>query len=328
MPTKENQPASVNLLTQLVGYNQSAWMQLTVGLTLSALVLISVSMAVRGLPIRPYKEQGLWIIAFLLSAWFFTKPALEAVVKNLQRLTDTADVEATLAQFSTPRHQRIGWAIYAIGAVLGFLEHFRFLFLEDTPLLHHVLYFILGMLVFTVIAGYLHTTFTSVRLITNLVKKTRPSNVYDPTPFKPVAQWSLVISLTIIGVLTLSVLGSGELRADPVQWGVRIFFLIFAGVSFFAAMWSTHKVMAQNKQKEIARINTVLAELHQELMQALAQRQLDEVKSLANLSDTLNTHRTSLEAIQDWPYTTRNIRSLIGSAVIPIAISIIKAFID
>ncbi len=70
-------PIPVNILETLVGKSKRVWMLFTSVLTVGGAILISVSMSVRGLPVRPYQEQGMWIIAFLLSSWLFTRPALE-----------------------------------------------------------------------------------------------------------------------------------------------------------------------------------------------------------------------------------------------------------
>ena len=325
--TKEYQPASVNMLSKFVGDSQSAWIRLTIGVTLIALVLNAIARVVRGLPVNLQEMEIVWVILSLLSTWVFAKPALENAVKNLQSLLEPADVDDILSQFSTPKHYRIGWIIYAIGAFVGFLDQYRDVLSEGDFMLHHALYIPLEMIVFALIAWFLHTTFSSMSLITNLVQKTNPSNIYDPTPFKPIAQWSLVISLSIITVLTLEVLMAYQFRADPIRWGIRISFLIFSMVAFFATMWSTHKVMAKNKYIEIKRINDLLAEIHVELIEALSQRQSNNAESLASLNEILNKEKASLKEIQEWPYTSQNLGGLISSMTIPIVISFIKTFI-
>ena len=255
------------------------------------------------------------------------KLLLEKTVKNLKRLTDDSAFNQLVTDVFSLKYKRRGWLILIAGGVFGIGEHLRFVIVREYPLGSELLYFIVNFIAFVVLAWFLHTTLTSIKFISMLVRHTKTTNIFDPTPFQPVAQWSLAVSLTIIGGLTIIILVLPKMFTDLVYLTILISFLVVVGVVFIIGMWSAHQVMRKNKLREINRVNKLLVEIHDELLAYVKERQLEKAGSLLKTSSELCAHKQILQKTNEWPVTIRNIGSLVSSALIPICIAAIKSLI-
>ena len=317
----------VNLFEAWVGSTRSSWIRFTCFLSLLVLILLSIAQYIRGHPIRLYSEPTFIITAYGLSTWLFMKLLLEKTVKNLKRLTDDSAFNQLVTDVFSLKYKRRGWLILIAGGVFGIGEHLRFVIVREYPLGSELLYFIVNFIAFVVLAWFLHTTLTSIKFISMLVRHTKTTNIFDPTPFQPVAQWSLAVSLTIIGGLTIIILVLPKMFTDLVYLTILISFLVVVGVVFIIGMWSAHQVMRNNKLREINRVNKLLVEIHDELLAYVKERQLEKAGSLLKTSSELCAHKQILQKTNEWPVTIRNIGSLVSSALIPICIAAIKSLI-
>ena len=189
------------------------------------------------------------------------------------------------------------------------------LFIGGTALANAVLGWILFMLIL------------SVRQITKLVSRVVVTNIFDITPFYPVAQWCLAVAVSIMGVVTIATLFLKEdmlLEINLITYAITLCVGIFV---FFAGMWSTHQLMQRIKQEEIKKLDHQLSKLHIRVLQMIEGDEIEEADPLFLASSRLAAQKKLVEEIPAWPYTMGNLGSLLTSVSVPVIINILLSFL-
>ena len=189
------------------------------------------------------------------------------------------------------------------------------LFIGGTALANAVLGWILFMLIL------------SVRQITKLVSRVVVTNIFDITPFYPVAQWCLAVAVSIMGVVTIATLFLKEdmlLEINLITYAITLFVGIFV---FFAGMWSTHQLMQRIKQEEIKKLDHQLSKLHIRVLKMIEGDEIEEADPLFIASSRLAAQKKLVEEIPAWPYTMGNLGSLLTSVSVPVIINILLSFL-
>jgi hypothetical protein len=185
--------------------------------------------------------------------------------------------------------------------------------------------YIFSQLIGNAVTGWvIFVTLASAREITNFVSSSTSTNIFDSSPFRPVANWCLFVVIQVMGSITIAslFLGSGLLSvANLAHFGGGSFLGILA---FFAGMWSTHQHMLNAKRKELNRINAELLALHHEILAKVSNRELNASRSLMESSASLMAHKAMVEKANDWPYTIGSLGGLVTSVTIPVLINILS----
>ncbi len=175
---------------------------------------------------------------------------------------------------------------------------------------------LLGWIVFALLA--------SANQITHFISQATIINIFDPTPYRPVARWCLTVAGSIMGAITIAILFLGE----DMMSGVNLVTYIIAGVLgifvFFGGMWSTHQHMLMNKEREINHINNELLALHREIMTKVNNREFDASRLLMDASGGLTNHKHVVEKADEWPYTIGSIGGLATSVLVPVFINLLS----
>ncbi len=185
------------------------------------------------------------------------------------------------------------------------------------------LFIISGVITYAVIAWAVYAVFVSARQVTRYVSNITLAHVFDITPFRPVANWSLSISAMIMVGLSISLMFLGGDFMDVQNLVVYILTSLMGAVVFFAGMWSTHALMANRKEQELRRINEELDSLHNEILANVKNRELESAQALLQTSETLATHKARVEKLPEWPYTFGDLGGLVSSALLPYVLDMI-----
>lgn len=174
---------------------------------------------------------------------------------------------------------------------------------------------LLGWIVFALLA--------SANQITHFIYQANSTNIFDVSPYRPVAHWCLSVTFAIMGAITVAVLFLGNDMMNT----VNILTYTIAGVLgifvFFAGMWSTHQHMQRNKDNELARINNELLGLHREIMVKVNGRELESSKMLMDASAGLLSHKHTVEKAEEWPYTVGSLGGLASTVFVPVVINML-----
>lgn len=174
---------------------------------------------------------------------------------------------------------------------------------------------ILGWIVFGLLA--------SANQITHFIAQVTTNNVFDASPYRPVAHWCLTVAVAIMGAITIAIL---FLKEDMLS-NVNLITYIIAGVLgifvFFAGMWSTHQHMLKIKEVEINRLNLELLSMHREIVTKLNNRELETARVLMDASSGLVAHKHLLEKAEEWPYTLGSLGGLATTVAVPVVINVL-----
>jgi hypothetical protein len=266
------------------------------------------------------------IVAYVLSSWFFVlKPVMKRAMRSLSAIADTNVIDLINSVISPDRwHQ--WWQCIILCGIFGMLAFTIPMFFQNAFIEDIVISSLVDFMMFAVFGCLLYSVMLYVRLISVLVQKTSTENIFDPKPYQPVAQWSLAVSLTVIGGVIINLLlQGGVVKTNYII--IYTLFIIVAVIVFIMGMKSTHQVMHNNKTTELDKLNIELMEIHKELLARVRERQLEKADSLLELASKINTHKQIIKKAAEWPYTVGNIRSLVVSILIPVLISLIKSVI-
>jgi len=257
------------------------------------------------------------IEGYALTAWAVTRNFLTLTLMAILPLTNGQTKEPTLSHREWQFSFGIGVPL-TIAVVLtnpNVSEHLS----EITTWLY-----VFSQLIENSLLGWIvFAMLSSANQITHYISNAKNTNIFDATPFRPVAHWCLSVAVAIMGAITIATL----FLQDNIFDSVNLITYTIAGVLgvfvFFAGMWSTHQHMLKNKEREINRINTELLSLHSEIMLKVNQRELDASRVLIEASNALTNHRVQVEKAAEWPYTVGSIGGLATSISVPVIVNIL-----
>ncbi len=147
-------------------------------------------------------------------------------------------------------------------------------------------------------------------------------NVFELQRLQPIARWSLGNAMFYIGGITLSLLFLGRFVVDLLNVAIYGVLTSAAVVVFFSGMRSTHRLMLQAKDRELARVGRTLAAASRAVQES--DERAEQMAILINLA-LWRTYEKQVEELPDWPYTDEIRRSLLVSMLLPLAAYIIPA---
>ena len=264
----------------------------------------------------------IWLVSPLMAR---TGSQVIAAMKPLVELEpEEFDLIVLDASRIKPVHE---WLAFGIGIVLGLLATFATGIDQYSSWLTY--YWLLSTcLMYGILAWTIFVSVTSTRV--NSVVHQIPLNidVLNPKQFETVGRQSLMLALVFIGGITLSLLFTfqdGSL-SSPEFWIFNILFVLFTMLIFFLSMRPTHRLLSNEKERELLplqyRINSECRKLVD---------QLDRGLNSGNLPAEINalvTHEQRLSAARTWPYNVIMLRTLFFSVFIPIGSILARLAID
>lgn len=250
------------------------------------------------------------ITAYVLLIWPLSKYLLAKSLAPLSALAGE-DPLATAPTFSARE-----WQLpILLGLLLTGLDNSD---TENFLSLDPWLFLLSGFLTYASITWAVYAVFASARQVSHFVSRVVTVRVFDVSPFRPVANWCLSASVMIMTGLSLSVLFLGGDFLIAQNLIVYILASVLGVVVFFAGMWSTHALMAGQKDHELRRVNAELQALHHELLGRVRERDLEAARSLLSASESLTAHKERIAKLPEWPYTVGNLGGLASSFLLPL----------
>ena len=262
------------------------------------------------------------IIAYSLVSVAITRFFLNKVIVSLHPLTDDFKLD-------TDKKLNFEWQLALIVSI-----SMTFLSISTMPKLSgyeggvELWLFIGGTAIANAVLGWILFMLTaSVMRITRIVSSVVVIDIFDTSPFYPVAQWCLAVAITIMGVVTIATLFLRESILTNVNLVTYSIALLVGVFVFFAGMWSTHQLMLKNKNVEIKKLDHQLSKLHIKILNSMERNELEHAEPFLTTSARLSTHKKLVEEIPVWPYTMGNLGGLLTSVSIPVIINILIRFL-
>jgi hypothetical protein len=188
----------------------------------------------------------------------------------------------------------------------------------------------LDVLVWGLIGAFVADTLVRVRLTARLHRAPLSLDLLDLTPLTPVAAWGLSLVWVIAGAATIAAAAILDAGIITVYWApivtIYLAMAVMAIGLFFSAMWPSHRLIANLKQRELADLKRQLVNAHAELRwkQAVGDFASTPEKAVSAAGWVTLEHR--VREIPDWPYNTTILRNLAVTLFLPTAAAIARAF--
>jgi hypothetical protein len=326
-------PALVNEWLERTGL---PWSRAVVALGLAlVLLLVSVEYLTHGVLLHPFESEFLEhleepaVILYTVLAYRFLERLGQDAIEAFRPLLaqERVDFDQLLARVS-PLDRRREWLAVGIGVVAGLSLNRPW---NWGPSYWWKLWGVLvTVLVFGLIGGIVYHSLAESRLVSVLHLQPLHIDIFDPMPLEPVARFSLGITLTYLGGVTMSVL----FNPDP-QELLRIESIVIYGsvilvavLVFFLGMVSTHRVMAEAKERELAIVRRNLSAAYGEWKERHANGQTRDMEALSHAITAGLAYERRIEEAPEWPYTTATLRNLAVSILLPVLAWIAQVIVE
>jgi hypothetical protein len=181
-----------------------------------------------------------------------------------------------------------------------------------------VMYAILGWFIYSSLAG--------TALFSRFRGRLLQINAFELKRLEPIASWSLGVASGYLGGITLSVLLLGQLfwrlNANVVFYGTLILAAVWV---FYLNMRSTHQLMVEAKERELALVRDSLVAASEELREHANTEDAEATRTRVELVTALVDYEEKVERLPEWPYTARIQRNLLLSAAIPSVVGVAQS---
>lgn len=280
-----------------------------------ALALLLDSSFLRGALIGPA------LFIYTLAAFRFLRRFGEGAVEAFQPLVamDDEDFDRLLAEAShvDPRRE---WLVLGLGAAFPWVMSEPWSWSDGFSWVQlHGLFS--STLMFGLLALFIYRSLAETRLFAELHRQPLNIDIFDPMPLEPIARSSLASSLAFLGGITISLLllPYREWLLNIQSFIIYSTLILVAILVFFLTMMSTHRVMAEAKERELKSVRHHLSAAYQELKERAAQGRLQDMNALSDSITAWLAYEKRIEEAPEWPYTTDTIRNLVMSTLVPIA---------
>ncbi|MEA3334301.1 MAG: hypothetical protein U9R25_00210 [Chloroflexota bacterium] len=154
-------------------------------------------------------------------------------------------------------------------------------------------------------------------------------DIFDLSPFEPIARYSLVMALAFVGGSIISVLFSNPLAGgvDLRALAVYAVLAVVAVLVFFLGMRDTHRVLAKTKKEELKTVDRKIIGLFRSLPAGEEGAQNRDFEAAATELNLWSAYEKRLKGARTWPYNTGMMRALLLSVCLPAATSIAQHFL-
>jgi hypothetical protein len=268
-----------------------------------------------------------WIYPAIIAYTLLVQPALRRLLDGALQafrplvLTDDQNFERLVAG-SPLFDRRNQWLAFGVGA--AFILIWRPL--EPFPFWPTVYNLLGGALMWGLLGWFIYVTATASMIGVGW-EVSVDVNVFELKALEPVARWGLGIAMSYVGGITLSLLLVPQVTLSIQNIATYGILTAAPVLVFFASMWSSHRVMAEAKKRELKVVRHSLAAASQALKRCAAQGRTEEMQVLFDLIAGWGAYEKQVEAVPEWPYTAQIRRNLLVSLLLPLATSIIPALL-
>lgn len=208
------------------------------------------------------------------------------------------------------------WIILGLGAVFGWILFNPFKY-GYSPLFFYLVF--VESLFFGLAFWYFYQLSCCIALHRKLNNKQLNINILKPMVLESVAQWSLSISLFIIGLISLCIFTTPF--ADN-RYQILFLLSLWGNMcTFFLSMWSTHLAMKRAKNDELKRIGQKTKSIYDRFNASVDRNDFGNIDKLSCTLTHILGYEKRIREAQIWPHNFSTIRKLTASILLPIILS-------
>ena len=181
-------------------------------------------------------------------------------------------------------------------------------------------YYIVSFIMFGAIGWSVYAVITITQLTNTLLRQPIEIDIFDVGPLEPIGMQSLYLSLSFLGAAVLS------LPSNPYplfSWQNIVIYSVLTFITvlvFFVNMYSTHRLLASTKRRQITVVETRFAQTYRQLRDLAAGNQDTHVA--ATELNAWAVAKQELKLTRTWPYNTEILRTLFISIVVPLIVGL------
>jgi hypothetical protein len=326
-----DQPAS--LFARVIARPRPLWVRVAVSLILLALPFLVTYLSGLADKLILYGQWRFLLLmpSIILYIWLGS-PLLDRQSKEVMRSLRTIsslDEESyaaliTKAQYINPRNE---WIAIGAGAAVGLAVNSTN-DLSSTNLFFQAYWALSLATMYAMLAWVIYLSVASTRLGGALLQQPLHISLFNPAPFEAIGRQGLLLAMMFIGGITLSLLFSFNVANlnQPLFWLIYLILVLVTLLIFFISMRPAHRLLAKQKQAELADVRRNLERLGRELMQHLDAQQ--DASQIATEFNALTAYEGRLQGTRTWPYNTSMLRTLFFTILVPLGSFLLKTGID
>ena len=187
--------------------------------------------------------------------------------------------------------------------------------------------YITEIIMFSLLALLIYYGFHNSMNITRINKNLK-LDIFTVDALAPIARWSLGVSLAFIGGIVISILF--QTTENLMQWQIILIYLILVVstiIIFFVSLWSTHMTILKVKRRELAFVETKLADACRKMTQKTAEDTSENGSALHYEVAAWGLYERRIRETREWPYNAGIIGQLVISIVSPGIVYCIKLLV-
>lgn len=322
----ERPPTS--LFAKVISRPRRHWITVGVGLFL---VLAPIGLAYLDGLLPLFFSQGYWRISLLPAAVIVYILAVAPIIERGETrvieafrplvLTDDASFNRLVNEASR-LNPALEVLAFALGGAFGLWIGYRWLAGDDNVFLLRPYLSLAAGLMFGLLGWTIYGALGGTRLTSELHRQPLRVDILDIKPFEPIGRQSLLMALVFVGGIALSILfglGPGDFFAWQ-NWIIYGFLMLVPILVFFLNMRDTHRVLAEEKKRELEVVEGHIVVFSRALMERIAAE--DSIGTLAAEINALVSYEERLHEARTWPYNTGMLRTLLFSVIIPASVGL------
>lgn len=329
MSTDSVKKPAASLWDRIMGRRRRPWIIFGIGLLLILAPLVAAYLD--GL-VDDLLSQGHWrlmlspaaVIVYILAVAPVVERAEANVIHAFRPLILLDDDRFDRLVVEATRLNPIGEGIaFSVGGVFGLWLGQSWLSDANAFWLKLVLIPSAGLM-FGLLAWTIYAAVSGTRLNAELHSQPLRIDIFDTKPFWPVGRQSLIIALVFVGGIVLGMLFSlgEESFLDWRNWLLYALLGLVPVLVFFLNMRPTHRVLADEKKRELAAVQKQILRACRALM---AHSEAEEsAGTLGAEINALVAYEKRIQATSTWPYDTAMLRTLFFSVIFPVAAAVAR----
>ena len=202
----------------------------------------------------------------------------------------------------------------------------RYAVLEQLPTFN-VVFHILDKSSAFLFGVLIYHTIRQLRLVNQINHKIGTIHLFN---LGPLQGFSRLTGTTAIGLLVFVypwMLINPELLSDPILFAIIAIFTFIAILVFLWPLWGVHRIIEQEKQKELLEINTRFETQLSRFNQHIDHGEFAEAEKLSGIITSFDVQHKRIKAIPTWPWSPEIARLVLTAIALPIVLMILQYFI-
>ena len=325
----------MNLIQAIVKSSRLPWYWFTTLFTLTLLLLLIITTVLDGMTAR-FSQWDFWrefvagpfIIAYIFLIFPYMHHLSEKAADAFRQLQPHESTQ-TDREKATISRRDWEWVALAIGALFWILITRPWDWQWGGDGLWLYLYTLISAsLLFGLLGWLIYYAIVESRHINRLSRQELKLDIFDNSAMIPIARSSLGTSFAFIGGISISLIF--QTVDSLLTWqNITIYVvLVFATLLiFFFSLWSTHRIMAVTKHKELTIVRTQLEEAIRKLRDSTVNQSIEDASSLHSAVAAWGTYENRVREASEWPFNANILRRLAASVLVPGLVYLVKVLV-